>query len=213
MPYPTDDQLGVVGAVLFAAGFALLRPHVFRFHAALVSFEIIGLEIDGADHVLASLGSSLHRPGFLGSNDVAVLQVERLHHLADKTVGQDDGGIAIFVRKFESQDREVGHFLYGGRRKHEIAIVAVASALDHGKVVALLRSDVAQPRAGAHDINNDAGEFGAREIGDALLHEAYSRSGRTSHHANARRRCAVHHVDGSRLALRLDETCRRLAGR
>ena len=134
------------------------------------------------------------------------MQLERLHHLSNETIGQDDSGIAIFVREFEGQDREIGHLLYRGGGECKIAIVAVASALNHGKVIALLGSDVSQPRAAPHHVNNHAGEFGARQVGDALLHQAQTGAGGSRHDANAGRSGAVDHVDGSGLALRLNES-------
>ena len=181
-----DDQFGVFGAVLFPARLGLLGANVLRFHAALVLFQIIGLEEDGADQVLARLGGSLHRPRFFGSDDLAILEVQRLHHLADESVGQDDGGIAVVVGQFEGEDGEVGHLLHRGRSQHEVAIVAMASALDHGEVVALLGSDVAQAGTAAHHVDDDAGQFGARKIGDAFLHQAQARAGGGGHDAHAR---------------------------
>jgi hypothetical protein len=73
------------------------------------------------------------------------------------------------------------------------------------EVVALLGRDVAQARTAAHDVDDDARQFRARQIGNAFLHQAQPGAGRSGHHALARRGRAVHHVDGSRLALGLHE--------
>ena len=113
-------------------------------------------------------------------------QIERLHHLPDETIGQDDRRIAIVVGQFEGQDGEVGHLLHRGGRQHEVAIVAVASALHHGEVVALLGSDVAQARAAAHHVDDHAGQFRAGEVRDAFLHQAEAGSGGCGHDAHAR---------------------------
>ena len=169
-------------------------------------FEIIGLEHDRADHVLARLGCALHRPGFVGRDDLAEFEIERLHHLAHESVGQNDSGIAIPVREFEGENGEVRHLLHGRGGDDEIAIIAVASAFDHGKVVALLGSDIAQTGTSTHDVDNDTGQFRTREIGDAFLHQADAGAGRTGHHSHAGRGCAVHHIDGSGLALGLHES-------
>ena len=52
--------------------------------------------------------------GFSAGQDLAILQVERLHHLPDEAVGQHNRRIAILVGQFEGEDGQVGHFLHGG---------------------------------------------------------------------------------------------------
>jgi hypothetical protein len=150
--------------VLFAARFALLGANVLRFHLALMLFQIVRLEEDRTDHVLARAGGSLHRPRFRRRHDLAVLQIERFHHLADESVRQHNRRIAVVVGQFEGKDGQVRHLPHGRRSDDKIAIVAVASAFDHGEVVALLGRDVAQSRSDAHDVYDHAGQFGSRKI-------------------------------------------------
>ena len=120
---------------------------------------------------------------FSGAHDVAQLDFERLHHLADIAVGHDDDRIAIAVGQLEGQHGEVEHLLHRCRRQHQVAIAAVAAALHHAEVVALLGSDVAQARSAAHHVDDDAGQLRARHVRDAFLHQAQSRAGRCAHHA------------------------------
>ena len=48
-------------------------------------------------------------------------------------------------------------------------IIAVSAALCSLKIVALRGQDAAQPGARAHDVDDDAGDAGAGDVGDALL--------------------------------------------
>ena len=73
-------------------------------------------------------------------------ELDRLHHLAYESIGEDDNGIAIAIGKLEGQCCQVGHFLHRVRREHDGAVVAVSSALDHLVIVTLLRGDVAAIR-------------------------------------------------------------------
>ena len=83
-------------------------------------------------------------------------------------------------------------------------VVAVAAALHRLIVIALLRADVAQARAGAHDVDDDRRQLGAGQVGDAFLHQADARSGGGGHGQLAGAGRAVDHVDGAGLALRLE---------
>ena len=208
-----QQDVGILGVVEFPARLQVAGARdVFRFQLALVSFEIIGLEEDGTDQVLARLRRSLHGPGLFRRHDLAIFEIQRLHHLADEAVGQNDGRIAIFVGEFEGQHGEVGHLLHGSGSQHEVAVVAVASAFHHGEVVALFGGDVAEARTSAHHVDDDAGQFGARKIGDAFLHQADSGTGGGGHDARSSRSRAVHHVDGGDFAFRLQKRAARLAG-
>ena len=186
-----------------------LRTDVLGFHPVLVFFEFVGLEINGAEQIGAGLGRSLDRPRFFRQRNLTVFvwnfELERLHHLPDKTVGQHDCRVAVFVREIEGQHGKVGHLLYRGRRQHDIAVVAVAAAFHHGEIVALFRPDVAEARSAAHYIDDHAGQFGAGEVGNAFLHEAEARPGGSTHDADPSRRCPIHHVDGGNFAFRLQE--------
>ena len=81
----------------------------------------------------------------------------------------------------------------------------MSSPLHHLEVVSLFGSDVSEPRPAAHDVDDDAGELGAGQVGDAFLHQAYSRARGRGQHANTGRGCAVCHLDGGDLAFRLEE--------
>ena len=93
-----------------------------------------------------------------------LFQLDRFHHLSDKTVCHDDCGIAILVRQVEGQHREIGHLLHGRWREHDVAVVAVSPAFHYGEVVALLGSDIAQARAAAHYIDNHARQLRPSQI-------------------------------------------------
>ena len=168
-------------------------------------FKIIGLEVDGTDQIFLRLRRSFHSPGLFRRRALAVLELQRFHHLADEAVGQNDGGVAIFVGQFEGQRCEIGHLLHGGGSEDEIVVVPMASPLHHGEIVALLRGDVAEARAAAHYIDDHAWKFGACNIGDAFLHQAQTWAGGGGHDARAGRSRAVDHVDGGDFAFRLQE--------
>ena len=65
-------------------------------------------------------------------------KLDRLHHLADEAIGEHDDRIAIAIGKFEGQGGQVGHLLHGIGREHDGAVVAVAAALHHLVIIALL---------------------------------------------------------------------------
>ena len=111
-----------------------------------------------------------------GGTAMRVGEGHRLHHLPDVPIGQHHHGIAIAVGQVESQRREVGHFLHRSRRQHQRAVIAVAAAFDDLVVIALLGRDIAQSGAAAHDVSDHAGQFGARQVAHALLHQADARS-------------------------------------
>ena len=64
---------------------------------------------------------------------------------------------------------------------------------------------VPRPRAAAHAVDDDAGQLGAGDVGDALLLEADARGGGGGHGPHTGAGGAVHHVDGGYLRLGLDE--------
>ncbi len=93
--------------------------------------------------------------GFSGATNFAGLQFERLHHLADEAIRQDDGGIAIAIGQIKGQHREVRHLLHGSGSYDDISVIAMAAAFDDREIVALFRRDIAESRAAADHINND----------------------------------------------------------
>ena len=56
------------------------------------------------DQVLPGRGGSFNCPRLLRLNDLAHLDIERLHHLAGVTIGHDDNRIAITVGEFEGKE-------------------------------------------------------------------------------------------------------------
>ena len=138
--------------------------------------------------------------------NLTIFKIERFHHLPNKAVSQDHRRIAVFVREIECQHGEIGHLLHRRRRQHDVAVVAMPAALDHGEIVALFRRDVTQSRPTAHYIHNHARQFRAGQIGHAFLHQAEAGAGGSTQDAHPSRRCSIHHVDGSDFALRLQKS-------
>ena len=95
-------------------------------------------------------------------------------------------------------------------REDQSAVVAVAAALDHLVIVALLGGDVAEARSAARDVGDDAGQLGASHVADTFLHEADAGAAGGGHAADTRRRCAVEHVHGGDFALGLQKDAARL---
>src|SRR6202008_4205499 len=151
-----EEHFGVVSFESFVARFETRGANVFRLELANVIFEIVGLEKDRTDEILARFFCAFDSPRLVGDQGFAIAEVKWLHHLADKAISQDDRRIAICIGKIKVEDGQVGHLLHGGGRENEIAIVAVASALDYSEIVALLRTDVAEARASADDVDDHA---------------------------------------------------------
>src|SRR6185312_4533030 len=59
-------NFGIFGAVALVAGFQLLGQPILGLELLNVSFQIVRLEINGADQVLACLRSSAYCPRLLG---------------------------------------------------------------------------------------------------------------------------------------------------
>ena len=66
-------------------------------------------------------------------------------------------GCVTQTGQFEGEDGEIRHFLHRRRSHHQVAIVSVATALDHSEIVTLFGSDVAQAGTTAHDVHDYAG--------------------------------------------------------
>ena len=97
-------------------------------------------------------------------------------------------GVAVSVGEIEGERGEVGHFLNGIGRDDQRAVVAVAAAFDHLDVVALFGRDVAETGTAAHDVGDDAGEFGSGQVAEAFLHEADAGAARRASWSVRRRR-------------------------
>ena len=79
---------------------------------------------------------------------------------SDDAVGQDDGRIAVFEGQFEGKANEVGHFLYRCRGQCDEAVVTVPAALHGLEIVGLAWLDGSQAGTSAHDVHDEAGQFG-----------------------------------------------------
>ena len=84
-------------------------------------------------------------------------------------------------------------------------IVPMSAALGGLEVIRLRGLDPAEPGAPALDVDDQAGKIASRDIGDALLFQGNARRGGGGHDASAGARDAVDHVDGRKLAFRLQE--------
>ena len=191
-----QQHIRIFRQIVFVAALQFLGKHVLRLQLAHMRFQRVRLQHDGADHVVSRLRRAFHRPILCRLLKLAQLDLERLHHLANIAVRHDDDRIAIAVRQLERQHGEVKHFLYRRWRQHQVAIAAVAAALHDAEVIALLRSDVSQPRSAAHYVDDHSGQFGAGHVGDTFLHQAEPGARRSRHHPRARGRRAINHVDG-----------------
>ena len=126
-------------------------------------------------------------------------------HLPEVAVREKDDRVAVLERELERQSREVEHLLRRRGREDDRVRVAVAEAAARELDVGLLGRDVAESRAAAHHVDEDARHLGADHVGDPFQHQAEARRGRERHAGQPRAAAAVHHVDGRDLADRLEE--------
>ncbi len=198
-----QHNLCVARAPFFGAGFALLGHLVLGLEIAVVLLQLVAIEMQRSNEIGARGRGSGHRPRGQMRRRCRLRKLHRLHHLADESVGHQHHRVAIAIGQVEGQRGQVRHLLHGVRSQHNGAVVAVAAALHHLVIIALLGGDVAQPRTAAGDIGDYAGQFRAGHIAHALLHQTDAGTARSRHGAHTRRRRAVKHVDGRDLALRL----------
>ena len=95
------------------------------------------------------LRSPGHGPLRQVGRNSSLLKRDRLHHLPDETIGQQDDGIPVAIGQFESQCGQIGHLLRRIRRQHDRSVVSVAAALHHLVIIALFGCDVAESRTSA----------------------------------------------------------------
>jgi hypothetical protein len=76
-----------------------------------VSLELIVIEENRGDEVLAVLGAHAHGPVLLRRSHDFVRKLNGLHHLPGGPIGEDENGIAVLVGKIEGQNRMIGHLL------------------------------------------------------------------------------------------------------
>src|ERR1035437_873914 len=180
-----ENNLGAFGLPLFGAGLSVLRAAILLFEIAVVRFKIVDIHEERCDQVSARFGSPGDGPIRLLRWDGSLRKLDRLHHLADESIGEEHNRVPIAVCQFEGQRGEVGHLLHGMRSQDDGAVVTVAATLYHLVVVTLLGSDVAQTRPTASNVGNDAGQLRAGHVADAFLHEADSGAAGGSHAAHS----------------------------
>ena len=135
----------------------------------------------------------------------------RLHNLTEQTVAQNADGRAVFVRLVKGIIENVDCLLNGAGSVSQKLVVAVSAALDRLKIVALRSKYSAETGTAAHHVDDDAGQLGARYVGNALLLQAYAGAGAAGHGSRACTCRAVNHVDSRHFAFRLNEVSADLA--
>ncbi len=128
------------------------------------------------DKVAARSGIPQHCPIWELGHDRPFRKFDRFHHLPHETIRENDDRISITVRQVKCPCRQINHFLRGIGRHDKGAIVAVAAALYHLVIVALLGGDVAKTGSPARDVRYDAWKLRPGHIADAFLHQADSRA-------------------------------------
>ena len=132
-------------------------------------------------------------------------QLHALPHFADGGVTEEDDGVAVLLRQLEALLHQLAELLDGVGGQDQVAIVAVAAALDGLEVVTLGRQDLAVGGAGPHDLHDDSGQIRRGHVAESLLAQAEARTGGGGHGPVAGGGGARHHVEGGHLGLRLDE--------
>ena len=146
-----------------------------------------------------------HRPGRRFRQHGLRGKLHRLHHLAHKAIRHHHHRRAIAVGQVESQRGQVRHLLRRVGRQHNGVIAAVAAALHHLVIIALLGGDVAQPWPAARNVGDDAGQLRSRHVADAFLHQADAGPAGRGHASHSGRGGAVKHVDGRNFTLGLQK--------
>ena len=132
-------------------------------------------------------------------------QLHALPHLGEGGVAEEDDGVAVLLRQLEALLHQLAELLDGVGCQDQVAVVAVAAALDGLEIIALGRQDLAVGGAGAHDLHDDGGQIRRGHVAHGLLAQAEARTGGGGHGPVARGGGARHHVEGGHLSLRLDE--------
>lgn len=199
-------QLRVVHHVALVEGLVLLYGLILLVALEVLLLQHVGLEVEGVDDVVLTLALGAGEgPGLVVVLHLYVLKGDGLHHLANGAVSQDHGNHAVLVRQVEALDGEAGHLLDGGGSQDDHVVVAVSAAPGGLEVVALAGLDAAETGAAALDVHYESGYVTAGDVAQALAHQGDSGAGGGGHHPHARGCGAVDHVDGSYLALRLEE--------
>ncbi len=168
-------------------------------------FEIRLAELNGGDEVAPVLPVSPDRPGRKTGLHHVPRKNHLPRHLPEVAVAEEHDGVAVLEGEVERHHREVEHLLRRRRSEGDGVGVAVTETTARELDVGLLGPDVAQTRAAAHDVDEDAGHLGADHVRDPLQHEAEARGRGEGHRSQARPPAAVHHVDRGHLAHGLKE--------
>ena len=207
-PIGDDDDLGPLQPDRLNERLVDLHRFVFREQPVDVLLQLLGLEIQRVDDPRGALA---HRPGGrkvlrgqLHPGQI-VAELDRLHHLAEHPVGQHHDRVAVVVGLVERDLHEVGQLLQACGGIDQQAVVAIPAAPRRLEVVGLRGLYAAQPRSAAHDVDDDARQLGAGDVGDALLLERDPRRRRRGHHPGPAAAGPIDHVDGRDLTLGLDE--------
>ena len=108
LQYPAHDavthqhNLRVAGRPLFGAGFALLGHLVLGLEAAHVLLQFVQIEMQRGNEIGARGRGSGHRPRGEMRRRGRLRKRDRLHHLADETVGHEHHRVTIAVGKVKS---------------------------------------------------------------------------------------------------------------
>ena len=97
-----EDDLGVFGSAFFGARLALLGAAILCLEIADVGFELVGIEMQRGNEVVAGRGGAGDGPPRSVWSDGNARELDRLHHLTDEAIGKEDDGIAVAIGKIES---------------------------------------------------------------------------------------------------------------
>ena len=132
-------------------------------------------------------------------------KLDGLDHLTDRSVGADEDRVTVLLGKIKGDVRKVCVFLYGCRCENYRAVVAVTAAAGELPIVALTLENVAESGADTHNVRNDCGNVVAAKVGDTLLLERESRTGRCGERSCAGAGCAEKHIDARNLGFGLNK--------
>jgi hypothetical protein len=130
------DHLGVVRQVGLVADLVLLDEPELSLELPVVLLVELGVEDQGVDVLGRPALGAREGPALLVvRRGEEAVEVDRLHHLPEDAVAEDDHGVAVLVRQAEGQRHDRGEFLDGGRGKDDGPVVAVAAAARRLEVV------------------------------------------------------------------------------
>ena len=206
-----QQVVGVVTQIFLVAHFSLADGGILLLHVEVALLHHVGVHFKRRENVgLAVFQSvSVDGPGTFGGNlflSAAGLdgwQDDLLHHLADHTVRENHGRVAVFESQLKRQVNKVGHLLHRVRRQYNDVVVAIAAAHGSLAIVALTGLNGAQTGAAALYVDNQGRNLSRRHVADTFLHQGNTRTGGRSHDSLARTSAAIEHIDGGHFAFGL----------